>query len=370
MLSQTVKRLIDDLNFNTSFSYGDRLLPNPDYESIPFTKENFHTFKLSTNQRKIAFIDGGTQKIFETPTLSILLNRVYYNVYKGTERIKKFNCNIDFFSVTTGELVNNIPNYKTKLYAINSENIAFFPNNSDEFKFKPRSETKENDETVLDIDRVTPIARRFGEWAISAQILEELDDGDIIVMDGTLKSSFQTESAYTGNLFSKSKSKGITYCGLAKSSGLLTDKGYPLLSNIKRISIQNGIKGPWYYYPIARSKSPAHAVDLLAVKLSESSKRIFRLDIQSESFKNLKLQDLQEMMSQLSYNSSDVAFPGYPYGLIDADLNARVRYNEIEKYRTHLSSEMAKKEYWQIFLDEIQLTDAHDVLNFLSRGNL
>jgi hypothetical protein len=69
-------------------------------------------------------------------------------------------------------------------------------------------------------------------------------------------------------------------------------------------------------------------------------------------------------MSQLSANSSDLSFPGYPYGLIDADLNARVKYNEIEKYRTYLSSEMSRKDCWQTFLDELQSVDAHETLDF------
>ena len=369
MIDGAIKQIINDLKFETTSSYGERLQPNPDYDSIPFTKDNFYEFNGNPNQRKIAFIDGGTQKLFQTPTLSILLNRVYYNVYKGVERIKKLNYSFDFFSVTTAKLINNNPLYRTKLYPITSDKITFFPNNSDVIEFEPRSEMKENDETILDIDRVSPIARRFGEWAISSHVLQELNEGDLIVMDGTLKSSFPSESSYTGSLFSKSQSKGVIYCGLAKSSGLLTDRGYPLLSTLKKLSIQSDIKPPWYYHPVARSKSPTHAADLLIVKLSKYSKRIFRLDIQSKSFKNLSIKELHEIMSQLSYNSSDVSFPGYPYGLIDADLNARVKYNEIEKYQTHLSMEMSKKEYWQDFLDDIQSIDAHGILNFLSRGN-
>ena len=368
MIRNAINQIINDLDFDST-SYGECLQPNPDYESITFSKDKFHEFSGKQNQRKIAFIDGGTQKIFQTPTLSILLNRVYYNVYKGTERIKKLNYSNDFFSVTTAKIIKNQPKYKTRIYPITSNKTNFFPGNKDVIEFEPRSEIKENDETILDIDRVTPIARRFGEWATSSIALQELDYGDVIVMDGTLKSSFPSESSYTGNLFSKSWSKGVIYCGLAKSSGLLTDKGYPLLSSIKKLSNQNKIRSPWYYHPIAISKSPTHAAELLIVNLSPFSKRVFRLDIQSKSFSGLSTQHINEIMLQLYYNSSDVSFPGYPYGLIDADLNARVKYNEIEKYQTHFSIEMSKQDYWDDFLDDIQVLDAHGVLNFLSKGN-
>ena len=74
---------------------------------------------------------------------------------------------------------------------------------------------------------------------------------------------------------------------------------------------------------------------------------------------------INEILNQLCVNSCDVSFPGYPYGLIDADDNARVRGEDVQMYKILLLSEVSKLGSWPKFSRQIQSTDAHDVLNTL-----
>jgi hypothetical protein len=101
------------------------------------------------------------------------------------------------------------------------------------------------------------------------------------------------------------------------------------------------------------------------VKLNDQSKRVFRYEIHTEQVKSLSSFDLNEILSELSLNASDLSFPGYPYGLIDADDNARVRFGELETYRILLLSEISKLGSAAKFVRHMESTDAHGVLNGL-----
>ena len=60
--------------------------------------------------------------------------------------------------------------------------------------------------------------------------------------------------------------------------------------------------------------------------------------------------------------------PGYPYGLIDADDNARVKGDEAEANRIMILSEISSRGLWKKFQRYFHSSDAHDILNFLKGG--
>ena len=76
-------------------------------------------------------------------------------------------------------------------------------------------------------------------------------------------------------------------------------------------------------------------------------------------------EDLTNIVSLLSLNSSDPSFLGYPYGLIDADHNARVRSDEVNIYRNHILSKASEMGCWNKFRREMNSLDAHDILNIM-----
>ncbi|MFB6199017.1 MAG: hypothetical protein ABEI52_12245, partial [Halobacteriaceae archaeon] len=59
--------------------------------------------------------------------------------------------------------------------------------------------------------------------------------------------------------------------------------------------------------------------------------------------------------------SDDPVFPGYPYGLIEADRLARVSHDEAAAKRTRLQSAFGKD--WERVEKRLHTRDAHDILD-------
>ena len=62
-------------------------------------------------------------------------------------------------------------------------------------------------------------------------------------------------------------------------------------------------------------------------------------------------------------NSVDPSFPGYPYGLIDADRFARVPYKEIDYHRNMLMSQIHESKELENFVEHIYSVDTHERIN-------
>ena len=88
-------------------------------------------------------------------------------------------------------------------------------------------------------------------------------------------------------------------------------------------------------------------------------------NIQAEK---ISLEDKGEIFNMLAFNSSDATFPGYPYGLLDADKLARVDFNERENQKIQFLSCASKEKVLSRLIKCLKSTDAHDVLNQLIGG--
>ena len=96
--------------------------------------------------------------------------------------------------------------------------------------------------------------------------------------------------------------------------------------------------------------------DLFIVKLHEKSRHVFRLDVYNEKY------HLQQILSALAKNSTDPAFLGYPYGLIEADKFSRISNQEKDFLKTKLLSKL-KNENINRLLNTI---NAHNILDNIS----
>ena len=108
-----------------------------------------------------------------------------------------------------------------------------------------------------------------------------------------------------------------------------------------------------------------HNAFIFVVKLSPQADHAFRFEVLREQFQQLGFEGLNEILSQLVKNSQDISFPGYPYGLVDADCFARVTGSEAAGYQAILLSEISKRGLWPKFSRHIRAIDAHAILNTL-----
>ncbi len=368
MSAEMARKVIESLDKNIrEYDLGAPFFSDQNYRAFPLEKENFEPINLTASDRNIAFVDGGNQEVLGAPNFSVQINRVYFNIFKGRERIQKslLPTRIEFFSTTHSSFRNNEVFYDTSIFPLREEFRKLLPNET-HLSFNSFDRTITIGTMRADISRVASIARRFAEWAYATHVVErELEEGDVIVLDGTLQTAFTNEAIYSNKLYETSKSKNVIVTGLSKTSGLFTNTGMSLLGAVSKLAEDSKVPHPLWYLPIAEVTSTDHNAVILVIKLNSKSEHIFRYEIYREQFVKLNDNELNEILSQLAENSQDVSFPGYPYGLVDADRFARVATGEVENYKVLLLSEISKRGKWNKFARHIRAFDAHTILNML-----
>jgi len=367
MVYDVITSLIDDLS-KTLEQQGDgtEVLIGAKFENVELTKENFQEIKSGNKIRKIAFVDGGNVELLGAPNYSIQLNRTYFSIFKGRERFKAktLHPRIEFFSYTVSKIVNSNGKqnlwYETKLFPYHENDLEQLPKQK-HLNISSMDRTIATGNRRADISRTMSIARRFAEWALAKSVLElELSENDVIVMDGSLQEAFENEHHYTTPLYENAKKKGVIVCGLSKTSLLFTNSGASLLGTVQKLS--NDIKfGKWYYKIHTSTKDPRGII--FVIKLHPNSNHIYRFEILKEQFDKMSNDDFNNLLYSLSANSTDLAMPGYPYGLIDADTFARVKFNEISYYRDLALAEISRNPRWKEILGHSTTMRVHDDLN-------
>ncbi|MHA2064372.1 MAG: DNA double-strand break repair nuclease NurA [Candidatus Thorarchaeota archaeon] len=370
MSVETLRQIVKKLNERVKERrLGAPFFGQSQYNPYSLKPKNFSPIKHAESSRRIAFLDGGNQEIIGAPNFSIQINRIYFCIFDGDKRVSPENIpnKIEYYSATYSVFRDRQVHYDTIILPLRDIYAKYIPSETDlSFNSVDRSVMQGN--MRAGISRVASIARRFGEWEYSKHVIDnELQTGDVFVADGTLQAAFTNESEYVNRLFESAKKSGVLVTGLSKICSLFTDSGLSLIGAIRLMSEKSKVAFPtWFYYPIVDIFNPTHRASLYIVKLNQSADRIYRFEIFQDQAKGLSDDDMNEVFSRLSENCKDVALPGYPYGLIVADEQARVRFNEMEGYQMMLLSEMTKSGSWEKFKRYIRATDTHDVLDMLA----
>jgi hypothetical protein len=341
------------------------------YSPCKLTTDHFFPLPKRMTEGKVAFIDGGRAELLSAPNFSIGLNRVYFGLFQGDQRLEPTNIpsKIDFFTVCYAAISGDDITYKTELVPFEEDWIDFLPDKTD-LQFKSFDRTLMTGYQRVSINRILDVARAFAEWRFSKLIIDlELEKGDITVRDGTLQTFVTNESKYSDEAYDAALNKGVYFTAVSKTSTLFTDTGQPLFPSIGILSETSGLKDqPWYYYPIVNIGHPGHRAEMFAVKLHENSEHVFRFEVLKDQVIKHNLGEIELILSALAANSRDIGFPGYPYGLIDADRFARVQMSEKTarefQFRAVLSSQ---KSVWEKISKFVKSSDAHEILNKLIR---
>jgi hypothetical protein len=360
-MNDPVKSLIEELGAHLSQKeHSDRVLNNGKGKQFLIAPSEFSEIKSIDSPRKIAFVDGGDGPLEESPNFLITINRVYFSMFQGKKRIKpKENPRVQFFSSVTSNIttVNGKKevSYNTRLFPHSAEDKKYLPDESD-----LTSSTEST--SVLQGARLNSLGRRFAEWQLAIHVVEsELDKGDMLVLDGSLQTSFKNEIKYANRLYDLAMSKGVIVCGLAKTSRLITESGDPLLARIAEIA-EDVPFGKWHV-KVAEEISADDRGFMLAVKFHAKSRFVFRFEILREQFSSMNNDELNSVLASLAENSQDVSMIGYPYGAIDADRFAQVRRDELGMYQGFILSEKLRHPEWKRLQKYSASLTAHDTLN-------
>ncbi len=310
------------------------------YEPCPLSEKNLHDYEVSEGERIVCCVDGGNNKIYETPTDSIHLIKVYFNLFKGKRRGKNF----DAF---TAILVSSYEDGRIKSELIPQNDVI------------PLEKTSYvlNKDELEDGRHVTAghTIRKYGEWKALQYVAEEfLGPGDIVVRDGVLQTTVERERKYAEKSYQKVEENGTILVGIAKTSALRTTAGYPLVASVRSIA-REAHKGSkrWCYHPIAHNSHPDHKGEMYIVKYHPSSNYAFRTEFYRGSH-----EQVEDVLGHLAFQARDPIFLGYPYGLVDADKMARVTDEEVEYLRNMGDNKMSKT-----FRDKVNSSNAHDRLS-------
>ncbi len=348
-MDQSYDKIINLVKNNISGANdGHVQFSDQNYAPFSFDIKNFQLIENRTSGGKMAFIDGGSSEIIKSSNFSLNLIRVYYAIYENNKRVKSKKS--EFYSFISAKNIDNELFYNVDFIKLNNEN-NIIPSNED-LLFSSQDETIRQGITRASISSVANIIRRFSEIKMAANIIDDLNENDIIVLDGSLQCTYTNEKKYFGGLYRKSAEKNVIICGLSKTMTLMTDKGNSIANALNKFNFE----GKWAYHPVADIKNPQHEAEMSFVKLHEKSRHIFRFEIYKE-----QKEKLMETICLLSDNCRDPVFFGYPYGLIDADKNARVPDQEKDMLLTLFSAKFGKD--WGKVRNSLSNIDAHDILD-------
>ncbi|MFH1432463.1 MAG: DNA double-strand break repair nuclease NurA [archaeon] len=360
-MQKAIRQIIDSISLNTNKKESDIYPSFKDKRYAPciLSKENVHRFSAKDHNLKVSAIDGGNIEIMKTADLSLHLVRIYFNIFKNNKRLtpKTIPQKIDFYALAQSYQKDREIYYQTRLIPLKEKDTIYLPDEKD-LIFDSYDPTLTTGIFRTPVSKIGEISRRFAEWTISRHIIEqELDEGDIILRDGSLQTGITNESRYSESLYGSAEKKKIIFCGISKTSALLTNNGKSLTSSINRIS--GDIKGTWFYHPIVKSSHPDHKAEMYNTRLNIDSPYSFRFEIYDRQKESAKT-----VIEQLAHTSKDISFPGYPYPLIDADKNARVKFKEIAFHKTMIERSIEKDKSTSELLDSgIRAINAHAVID-------
>lgn len=357
-----VKSLVDELGRQLSTKKHIDVIFNGRGKQYVIEPKGFCEIKHTSNPKKIAFIDGGDGSIEEAPNFLITINRVYFSLFKGRNRVRsKTKQRIQFFSFVISK-INNANGkkkivYDTKLFPYTEQDKEYLPSEYDLYLEADGGSSQEY--------KLNSIARKFTEWNLASKVVEsELEKGDMIVLDGSLQTSYKNETEYANKLYNIAMKKGIIVCGLAKTSRLVTESGDPLLARVAEISEK--VKFGTWYVRVAEEVTSDDRGFMLVAKFHPKSKFVFRFEILREQFNEMNEDQINSILSSLAQNAQDVAMLGYPYGAIDADRFAQVRIDELNMYKGIVMSEMMRRPEWKKFRKYSESLLTHEFLNEVS----
>ncbi len=364
-----IQRVIDRLSEKiTQMPIGQPSFADDRYTPHEFSKDHFQLIKKMESRNKFGYVDGGNAPIYESSNISVHLTRVFFNIFRDGVRLNPRHLpqRIEFYTICYATAENGQIFYETELVPIKPEWAGYLPDVKD-LKFYSFDPTLMSGSFRIPIGRIAETSRKFAEWKVAGLMIDyEMDEGDAVIRDGTLQTTVTNERIYSNEVMAKAMEKDVLLVGLSKTSTLFTTTGYPLLAAIAELVTETGLeKDAWYYHPIVNIEQPDHRAEMYAVRLHPSSDYVFRLEFLKEQALKKGNPEIEKYICSLSKNASDPAFPGYPYGLIDADKFARVTGSEKMGQNLQFLSCASSSGVLDRLKKCLKTTDAHDFLNKL-----
>ncbi|MBI4451047.1 hypothetical protein HY642_03670 [Candidatus Woesearchaeota archaeon] len=310
------KLVIDALKSSFSSSGTQAVLP-AGYKIVPFSAEQFS--RVEPNPSRITFIDGGNSPVLSSPSFALHKCRfaaVSYDGVRKTGRVLE-----EFFALAT----------------INGEklSVSIIKDSVERgFEFSAADKSLMDGLHEATPDRAAIVARQLAELDFAGRMSHT---SDLIVLDRDLEPVVSGEAERLEQLFNAAKGR---LAGVSKTTRLVTDTGYPVSAALAAMAPDTA-----WFLPLGNK-----IASIGIVKLHAKAKRAFRLDVLGEPLR---------IANALAVHGRDPSFLGYPYGLVEADLSARVSNSEAAQARMLLLSRGGQDlERWEDILTSHAVLDS------------
>jgi hypothetical protein len=296
---------------------------------------SFHIIEEREPHGRVAAVDGGSATVVRGRSFLIGVHRVGSITYRLGERIDQRTMPLKLEVISRA----NLPSIYSSAYL---DLVGQEPSEAPE------------------IDRMLDRLRLFGEWKLAGQLLDQLESGDMLLIDGSLKASIAPPYNFWLEFTRKAKTKGVHLVGVTKTSTLYWGDKSPLIPAVVKAGERFYPNSKWFCQ-ISDEKlhttSSSYFGRIYVARLKASSDFAFRIDVSRTD-----PVDPNVIFAALSHLSGDPAFLGYPYPLAAAHNVSRISLSEIEDIRYKLQSRAFEK---GVTLSDWDLlfTDFHEVLN-------
>lgn len=287
--------------------------------------------KFAPKSGKVLFVDGGNSEISGGADFSIQFIRVAAILFDGKNKTKTETA--EFYAVFYLEREGDKIVAKTRISNVKSKL------NLDEKEFKFYFMNQE-------FSSFADTTRRIAELTLASSMLEN-NKAALVVLDGSLETKSDLEKNAMDKLIRLARVQNANLCALSKTTSIISLSGESLPFLVSKSAPKE-----IFYVPV----SDAGNFKTFVLKLHSDSDYIFRCDTLPETG--------ADAFGWLSFVSNDAVFPGYPYGLIEADKIARVSNRERDMLRIELAAKMGK--IWIDIEQKERSVNAHSVLDNIS----
>ncbi len=296
---------------------------------------SFHKIEEQEPKGRVGVVDGGSATVLKGRSFLIGVYRVSAVIYRGRKKLDQKVIPLQLKVISQANLSQM---YASTYYDLVGEEPSKAPG------------------TEKILDRL----RNFTEWKLTQKLLDQLESGDMLLVDGSLKASIAPPYNFLLKLAQKAKDKGVHLVGVSKTSTIYWGDKSSLIPAVMK-KAENFLPNSKWFCQISDQrlhvKSPGYLGKIYVAKLKASSDFAFRVDINQ-----LDPVDVNLIFSILSFFAGDPAFLGYPYPLAEAHNLSRITLSEIEDIRYKLQSKAFEKGVTTTDWD-LLFVDFHELLN-------
>ena len=344
-----LKENIDQQLITAAQFIKEALQDEPDYVEIESEDEDKETLVLDKKLKKLSFkeipplpfsgrvaaIDGGSATFLSARSFVLGVYRSGYVIFQNQKRVEEKINPIALEIVSYGNME---AKYKNAFFKLARENP---------------SETPE-------MSKILDRLRLFSEWSLAVELVEKLNEGDVILIDGSLRASIVPPYSFLNRLTQRAFEKKIHLVGISKSSTLYWGKKSPLIPMVLKTAEKLGVDKSWYCLltDVQKEFENSNWFGVIYVsKLKRAADFGFRVDV--NRLDRVKPEIIFSCLSELS---SDPAYLGYPYPLAAIHNQVRITPSEIEDIKNRLQSKALETGISQADWD-LLFMDFHHILN-------